>query len=121
MKAVRIHQFGGPEVLAYEDVPDPKPRKDRVLVRVRAYALNHLDLFVRQGLPGVNLPTSSAATSPARLSKSASMSPTSSPDSASCLRPCFSAIIARSALPVCRTSAASSLCSAMPWMAATVN
>src|ERR1017187_2303753 len=56
MKAVRIHQFGGPEVLAYEDVPDPKPRKDRVLIRVRACALNHLDLFVRQGLPGVNLP-----------------------------------------------------------------
>src|SRR5271154_791770 len=56
MKAVRIHQFGGPEVLTYEDVPDPKPRKDQVLVRVRACAMNHLDLFVRKGLPGVNLP-----------------------------------------------------------------
>ena len=56
MKAVRIHQFGGPEVLKYEDVPDPKPRKDQVLVRVRACALNHLDVFVRGGLPGVNLP-----------------------------------------------------------------
>ena len=56
MKAVRIHQFGGPEVLNYEDVPDPKPRKDQVLVRVRACALNHLDLWVRKGLPGVNLP-----------------------------------------------------------------
>jgi NADPH:quinone reductase-like Zn-dependent oxidoreductase len=56
MKAVRIHQFGGPEVLTYEDVPDPKPRKDQVLVRVRACALNHLDLFVRHGLPGVKLP-----------------------------------------------------------------
>src|SRR5271155_2851223 len=56
MKAVRIHQFGGPEVLTYEEVPDPKPRRDQVLVRVRACALNHLDLFVRQGLPGVNLP-----------------------------------------------------------------
>jgi len=56
MKAVRIHQFGGPEVLTYEEVPDPKPRKDQVLVRVRACALNHLDLWVRQGLPGVNLP-----------------------------------------------------------------
>jgi NADPH:quinone reductase-like Zn-dependent oxidoreductase len=56
MKAVRIHQFGGPEVLQYEDVPDPQPRKDQVLVRVRACALNHLDLFVRQGLPGVKLP-----------------------------------------------------------------
>ena len=56
MKAVRIHQFGGPEVLTYEDIPDPKPRKDQVLVRVRACAMNHLDLFVRGGLPGVNLP-----------------------------------------------------------------
>ncbi|MFI5114048.1 MAG: zinc-binding dehydrogenase [Terriglobales bacterium] len=56
MKAVRIHQFGGPEVLTYEDVADPKPRKDQVLVRVRACALNHLDLWVRKGLPGINLP-----------------------------------------------------------------
>jgi NADPH:quinone reductase-like Zn-dependent oxidoreductase len=56
MKAVRIHQFGGPEVLTYEDVHDPRPRKDQVLIRVRACALNHLDIWVRQGLPGVNLP-----------------------------------------------------------------
>jgi NADPH:quinone reductase-like Zn-dependent oxidoreductase len=56
MKAVRIHQFGGPEVLTYEDVADPRPRKDQVLVRVRACALNHLDLWVRKGLPGVKLP-----------------------------------------------------------------
>lgn len=56
MKAVRIHEFGGPEVLRYEDVPDARPRKDQVLVRVKACALNHLDLWVRQGLPGVNLP-----------------------------------------------------------------
>jgi len=56
MKAIRIHQFGGPEVLRYEDVPDSQPRKDEVLVRVRACALNHLDLWVRQGLPGVKLP-----------------------------------------------------------------
>ncbi len=56
MNAVRIHQFGGPEVLQYEEVPDPKPRKDQVLVRVRACAMNHLDLWVRKGLPGINLP-----------------------------------------------------------------
>ncbi|MFZ0958951.1 MAG: zinc-binding dehydrogenase [Candidatus Sulfotelmatobacter sp.] len=56
MKAVRIHQFGGPEVLSYEDMADPRPRKDEVLVRVRACALNHLDVWVRKGLPGVQLP-----------------------------------------------------------------
>jgi NADPH:quinone reductase-like Zn-dependent oxidoreductase len=56
MKAVRIHEFGGPEVLRYEDIPDPRPRKDRVLIRVKACAMNHLDLWVRKGLPGVNLP-----------------------------------------------------------------
>ena len=51
MKAVRIHQFGGPEVLTYEDVPDPQLRKDQVMVRVKACALNHLDVWVRKGLP----------------------------------------------------------------------
>jgi NADPH:quinone reductase-like Zn-dependent oxidoreductase len=56
MKAVRIHEFGGPEVLRYEDVPDPHLRKDQVLVRVKACAMNHLDLWVRKGLPGVKLP-----------------------------------------------------------------
>jgi NADPH:quinone reductase-like Zn-dependent oxidoreductase len=56
MKAVRIHQFGGPEVLTYEDIPDPQPRKDQVLVKVKACSLNHLDLWVRKGLPGVKLP-----------------------------------------------------------------
>src|SRR6202047_4597055 len=56
MKAVRIHEFGGPEVLRYEDVPDPILRKDQVLVRVKACAMNHLDIWVRKGLPGVTLP-----------------------------------------------------------------
>jgi NADPH:quinone reductase-like Zn-dependent oxidoreductase len=56
MKAIRFHEFGGPEVLKYEDVPEPVLRKDRVLVRVKACALNHLDLFTRKGLPGVKLP-----------------------------------------------------------------
>jgi len=56
MKGVRIHQFGGPEVLMYEDIPDPQPHKDQVLVRVKACSLNHLDVWVRKGLPGVKLP-----------------------------------------------------------------
>lgn len=51
MKAVRIHEHGGPEVLRYETVPDPAPRADEVLVRVRACALNHLDIWNRKGLP----------------------------------------------------------------------
>lgn len=56
MKAVRIHEFGGPEVLRYEDVPDPQPREDQVLIRVKACAMNHLDLWIRKGLPGIKLP-----------------------------------------------------------------
>jgi len=56
MKAVRIHQFGGPDVLTYEDIPDPQLRKDQILVRVKACSLNHLDIWVRKGLPGVKLP-----------------------------------------------------------------
>lgn len=52
MKAVIFHQHGGPEVLTYEDVPDPSIGPTDVLVTVRACALNHLDLWVRRGLPG---------------------------------------------------------------------
>lgn len=56
MKAVRFHEHGGVEVLRYEDVPEPGIKGNEVLVRVRACALNHLDLWVRQGLPGVKVP-----------------------------------------------------------------
>jgi NADPH:quinone reductase-like Zn-dependent oxidoreductase len=56
LKAVRLHEFGGPDVLRYEDASDPQPRKDQVLIRVKACALNHLDIWVRKGLPGVSLP-----------------------------------------------------------------
>jgi NADPH:quinone reductase-like Zn-dependent oxidoreductase len=55
MKAVRIHEHGGPEVLRYEDAPEPKPRADEVVIKVGACGLNHLDLFVRGGLPGLKL------------------------------------------------------------------
>jgi NADPH:quinone reductase-like Zn-dependent oxidoreductase len=53
MKAARIHQHGDPDVLVYEDVPEPKIKANQVLIRVRAAALNHLDLFVRAGIPGM--------------------------------------------------------------------
>ncbi len=56
MKAVIIPQHGGPEVLRYTEVPEPKINPVEVLVRVRACALNHLDLWVRRGLPNVTLP-----------------------------------------------------------------
>jgi NADPH:quinone reductase-like Zn-dependent oxidoreductase len=56
MKAVRFHQHGGPEVLRYEDAPDPDPAPGDVLVRVRACALNHLDLWARRGLRHVRIP-----------------------------------------------------------------
>ena len=56
MKAVRIHEDGGPEVLVYEDVPDPAPQDGEVLVALRAAALNHLDVWVRKGLPSVPKP-----------------------------------------------------------------
>ena len=56
MKVARIHAHGGPEVLAYEDVPEPAIQPDQILLRVEASALNHLDLFVRQGIPGAKIP-----------------------------------------------------------------
>jgi NADPH:quinone reductase-like Zn-dependent oxidoreductase len=56
MKAVRIHEDGGPEVLRYEDAPDPEPGPDDVLIRLRAASLNRLDLWVRRGMPSVPKP-----------------------------------------------------------------
>ncbi len=55
MKAAVFHEHGLPEVLKYEDFPDPKMSPDQVLVDVKAVALNHLDLFVRGGIPGLKL------------------------------------------------------------------
>ena len=50
MKAIRFHQHGGLEVLKYEDVPEPEILENEVLVRVKACALNHLDLWLRVGV-----------------------------------------------------------------------
>ena len=56
MKAIRIHEDGGPEVLRYEDAPDPEPGPGEVLIRLQAASLNHLDVWVRKGLPSVPKP-----------------------------------------------------------------
>ena len=56
MKAVRIHEEGGPDVLRYEDAPDPEPGPGEVLLRLRAASLNHLDVWLRRGLPSVPKP-----------------------------------------------------------------
>ena len=56
MKAVRFHAHGDPGVLRYEEAPDPECRAGQVLVRVRACALNHLDLWQRRGLERVTIP-----------------------------------------------------------------
>src|SRR5437899_5277204 len=56
MKALLFHEFGGPDKLRYEDVADPKIKTHEVLVRVKACALNHLDLFVREGIPALKTP-----------------------------------------------------------------
>jgi NADPH:quinone reductase-like Zn-dependent oxidoreductase len=56
VRAIRIHEDGGPEVLRYEEAPDPEPGAGEVLVELRAASLNHLDVWVRKGLPSVPKP-----------------------------------------------------------------
>ncbi len=56
MRAIVFKQHGGPEVLEMMDLPMPQPRANEVRVKVKAVALNHLDLWVRKGWPGLKLP-----------------------------------------------------------------
>ncbi len=56
MKAAIFRQHGGPEVLEYTDVQEPRIRANEVLVEVKACALNHLDIWARKGLPGIEIP-----------------------------------------------------------------
>jgi len=50
MKAIRVHDFGGPEVLKIQDLPDPKPAQGQVLVRVKATGVNPVDTYIRAGV-----------------------------------------------------------------------
>src|SRR5438552_18347551 len=56
MRAMIFNQHGAPEVIKYKDAPEPSIRPNEVIVRVKACALNHLDLWVRRGIPGVPIP-----------------------------------------------------------------
>jgi len=56
VRAIRIHEDGGPEVLTLEEVEDPVPGQGEVLVRLRAASLNHLDIWIRRGQPSVPKP-----------------------------------------------------------------
>ncbi len=56
MKAVRVHTPGGPEVLKYEDVPEPQPKAGEAVVKVDAAGLNYIDVYYRSGLYKAELP-----------------------------------------------------------------
>src|SRR2546430_1479485 len=56
MKAIRIHQFGGPDVLQYEDVPDPSPKAGEALIKIDAAGVNFIDTYQRSGAYKVPLP-----------------------------------------------------------------
>jgi len=56
MKAVLLKQHGDPNVLDVIELPDPRPEMDQVIVDIKAAAMNHLDLWVRRGVPHIPLP-----------------------------------------------------------------
>ncbi len=56
MKAIRIHEHGKTDVLKLDTLPDPVPKNNEILIEIKAAAMNHLDLWVRKGIPGVPLP-----------------------------------------------------------------
>jgi NADPH:quinone reductase-like Zn-dependent oxidoreductase len=55
MKAVVFNEYGGPEKLLYTDFPDPVPGEDEVVIRVKACSINHVDVWVRQGIPAYKI------------------------------------------------------------------
>ena len=65
MKAIVVRQYGGPEVLRYEEVPDPEPKPGEVLLKVRVAGFNYADVMMRVGLyKGGPLPVSRYSSTP---------------------------------------------------------
>ena len=56
MKAIKVNEYGGPEVLSYEDVPDPDPGQGETLVRLAASGVNFIDVYQRTGVYPMDLP-----------------------------------------------------------------
>jgi NADPH:quinone reductase len=56
MKAIRIHEFGGPEVLRYEDIPEPAPKPNEAVVKIDAAGVNFIDIYQRSGIYKLTLP-----------------------------------------------------------------
>ena len=56
MKAVRLYEHGDEKVLIWEDIPLPEIKEDQILVKIKAAAINHLDIWIRKGIPGISLP-----------------------------------------------------------------
>ena len=73
MKAIRVHEFGGPEVLKLEEVPTPKPSAGEVLVRIHAAGVNPYDIYMRAGTYAVKptLPYTLDRMAPVSLKRSA--------------------------------------------------
>jgi NADPH:quinone reductase-like Zn-dependent oxidoreductase len=55
MKAVVFNEHGGPQVLQHKDVEDPRPGRGEVLIEVKATSINHIDIFLRRGMPGIHV------------------------------------------------------------------
>ena len=73
MKAIRVQEFGGPEVLKYEDVPDPVPKAGEAVVKVEAAGINFIDTYQRTGAYKIPLPAPSGRRAPAPWRPSAPM------------------------------------------------
>ena len=83
MKAIRFHEFGGPDVMHLEDVPDPTPGEGQLLVRIRATGINFIETYQRTGAYKIDLPGPPAPRARATSSPSARASPASGPATAS--------------------------------------